>query len=225
MPFVDYMFFTLLYILVLLAYSVAINSHGTARTVLSFLIATVVLLGAVFTTVDYMSKEKVRKLEGMREKEEREKIEALKRVERESELRVKDKQLSAENQFTDFASDCVDKALALTEEILYSNPGSEDVSDDQFEAIMAKSKRIKYEAKKLQDSWNGTRVDVPGFEKARSSINDGMRYLIQAADSFVNWFHSEDESEEAQRMNQYKASARAAKENLEKADRLLQTKK
>jgi hypothetical protein len=216
---VEILLLALLGAITLLAYMVAINSHGTARLAFSYLIATVILAGSVWATVQYVNTDINAK-----------KIEEFKRLESEKQ-KAEDQMKSQEQQYTAAMRlskehmavaarlhDVLTNATGLATMMI--NTDLHDMSTD-LDALVARSVDTKRRCDQALDDFNKTKIADTFFSDGISLIKEGLATLAEASQYYYLYFKAEDSAQEELRERIMRQKARIASDTLQKASSLI----
>jgi hypothetical protein len=203
----------------LLAYMIAINSHGSARLAFSYLIATVILAGCVWATVQYVNSDQNAK-----------KMEEFKRLESEKQ-KAEDQMKSQEQVYTAAMRqnkvrmavatrlhDVLSNATGLA--TLMINTDLRDMSSD-LDAMLARSVDTKRRCDQALADFDKTKVTDTLFTESASLIKEGLKQLADASQYYYLYFKAEDSAQEELRERIMRQKARIASETLQKATSLI----
>ncbi|MBL8028065.1 MAG: hypothetical protein JNL74_16710 [Fibrobacteres bacterium] len=192
------------------AFATAINSRGVVRMALSYVLATLILIFAVFTAVRYSQDSAIAQMEIERVKME----EQIKKAEEETRAEIAKK-----------IADSIAAAAAVAEPVkeagAYSPLAQEGISisnallavnvadeSKDYDALVAEAKALQGRAAGLKRKFDGMPKDE---DPARVQIDKGIRFLNVSANTLTLYYRAENESEETERLNVYKQNANAAK--------------
>jgi cell division protein FtsB len=195
------------------AYSTAINSRGVVRVTLSYVLATLILIFAIFTAVRYsqdtafahMEKERVKMEEQIRKAEEETRAEISKRI-TDSLTALNNAAATTEpvKEASAYAP-LAQEGIALCNALLSVNVADESKDYDQ---LVAQAKALQNRAAALKRKIDSMEKDS---EPARVQIEKGARFVTVSANTLSLYYRAENESEESERLNVYKQNANAAK--------------
>jgi hypothetical protein len=216
---VEILLLVILAAVTLLAYMVAINSHGSARLAFSYLLATVILAGTVWATVQYVNTDINAK-----------KMEEFKRLESEKQ-KAEDQMKSQEQQYSAAMRlskehlaiaarlhDVLTNATGLATMIV--NADLHDMSSD-LDAMVGRSVDAKRRCDQALEEFDKTKITDTLFSEAISLIKEGLRTLAEASQYYYLYFKVEDSAQEELRERIMRQKARIASETLQKASSLI----
>lgn len=201
--------------LTLLAYIVAINSHGPTHLAFSYLLATIILAGSVWATVQYVNT-------GLNQK----KMEEFKQLEMEKQ-KAEDQMRSGEK-----VQETLKERLATAAKLngivttgtaiatLMMNTDLRDMAAD-LDGLVGKSMDTKRRAEDLAGEFDKMKFSDDGFKESTNLIRDGLKVLAEAAQYFVLYYKAEDSAQEELRERIMRQKARQAHESLQKASSLI----
>jgi len=203
----------------LLAYMVAINSHGPTRLAFSYLIATVILAGSVWAIVQYVNSDINAK-----------KMEEFKRLELEKQ-KAEDQVKSQQQQYSQAMRqskehvamaarfhDILVTATGLATMII--NTDLHDMSVD-LDALIARSVDAKRRSEQIQADFDKIKTPDTLFAESISLMKDGLKTLSESAQYYYLYFKAEDSAQEELRERIMRQKARIASETLQKASTLV----
>ncbi len=205
----------------LLAYMVAINSHGPTRLSISYLIATVILAGTVWMTVQYVNN-------GQNAKNREE----LARLEMEKEKAV-DQMQSREQQYQTaikVSKERLDLAARLTTIItngtaLATQLTTYDMHDQALEldGLVGRASDAKRKCDEIEADFGKIAITDNAFADCAAHIKDGLASLAEAAQYAVLFYKAEDTAQEELRERIMRQKAGSARDSFQKASALLAT--
>jgi hypothetical protein len=203
----------LLFSLTLTAFISAINARGTAKIVLSYILASLVLLASVFSLLRFMSDKQL----AVKEAEKLKYEEQLRFAEEDAKL-AEDQNASvdAEKKFKAELASVISKGSSIARAIA----GIEvDDEDSDYDRLMGRSSSLKRQAFELKKEFEEIEPPegISAFEDAKKEIEGAMRNLTVGANYFNLYFKAEDEDEEDERYDIYRANAAAARTKFSKA--------
>ena len=198
----------------LLSYMVAINSHGPTRLSISYLIATVILAGTVWVTVQYVNND-----QNARNREELTRLE-LEKNKAEEQVRSKDQQYQTamkENKDRLGISGRLN-AIVTSGNALASQMMNTDVRDQSLEldALVGRAADTRRRCEDLATEFGKIAITDNAFSQSASQIKDALTLLTEASQYFVLYYKAEDSAQEELRERIMRQKARTAHENLEK---------
>jgi hypothetical protein len=199
----------------LLSYMVAINSHGPTRLSISYLIATVILAGTVWVTVQYVNND-----QNTRNREE------LKRLELEKN-KAEEQMRSQQQQYQSAMKENKERlglagrlnAIVTSGTTLASQMMNTDVRDQSLEldALVGRAADTRRRCEDLNAEFGKIAINDNAFAPSASQIKDALKLLTEAAQYFVMYYKAEDSAQEELRERLMRQKARTAHETLEKA--------
>ncbi|HUI92974.1 MAG TPA: hypothetical protein VLX68_12065 [Chitinivibrionales bacterium] len=199
----------------LLSYMVAINSHGPTRLSISYLIATVILAGTVWVTVQYVNND-----QNARNREELKRLE-LEKNKAEEQARSKDQQLqNAMKENKDRAGMAAKlNAIISSGNTLASQMINTDLRDQSLEldALVGRAADTRRRSEDLATEFGKIAITDNAFSMSATQIKDALTLLTEASQYFVLYYKAEDSAQEELRERIMRSKARTARENLEKA--------
>jgi hypothetical protein len=203
----------------LLSYMVAINSHGSTRLAFSYLIATFILAGTVWATVQYVNTDLNAK-----------KMEEFKRLEFEKQ-KAEDQMKSQEQQYSAAIrqnkvhlatatrlNGVLTTATGLATMIVNANPRDMNA---EIDVLMARSADTKRRCDQLVADFDKSKVTDSLFLESASLIKEGLKTLAEASQYYYLYFKAEDDAQEELRERIMRQKARMASEALQKASSLI----
>jgi hypothetical protein len=216
---VEILLLVILAAMTLLAYMVAINSHGTTRLAFSYLIATVILAGTVWATVQYVNTD----INGKR-------MEEFKRLESEKQ-KAEDQMKTQEQQYSTAMRlskehmavaarlhDVLTNATGLATMMI--NADLHDMSSD-LDVMLSRSVDTKRRCDQALEDFNKTKIADTLFSEGISLIKEGLKTLAEASQYYYLYFKAEDSAQEELRERIMHQKARIASETLQKAGSLI----
>jgi hypothetical protein len=203
----------------LLSYMIAINSHGSTRLAFSYLIATVILAGTVWATVQYVNTDLNAK-----------KMEEFKRLESEKQ-KAEDQMKSQEQQYSAAIrqnkvhlatatrlNGILTTATGIATMLVNANPRDMDADLD---VLLARSVDTKRRCDQVVAEFEKSKVTDSLFLESASLIKEGLKTLTEAAQYYYLYFKAEDDAQEELRERIMRQKARMASETLQKASSLI----
>jgi len=205
----------------LLAYLVAINSHGATRLSISYLIATVILAGTVWVTVQYVNND-----QNIKNREE------VKRLEQEKQ-KAEEQMQSREQQYQSAMKENKDKlvlaaklnAIVTGASALSVQLSSMDMHDQSLEldALTGRAADAKRKAEDLSAEFGKIAISDNAFSECVSQIKDGLALLVESAQYAVLFYKAEDTAQEELRERIMRQKAKTAHDNFQKAGSIIAT--
>lgn len=205
--------------LTLLAYMVALNSHGTTRLAISYLMATVILVGSVWATVQYVNSG-----------DNRRKMEELKRLESEkqkAEEQVHSQEAAMQTALRDNKerlitatriNSVITRGIALSSSMMNANLRDSNL---ELDVLIGRANDIKRKSEDLSAEFEKTKVTDSLFTESMSLIKEAFKQLTEAAQYFVLYYHAEDGAQEELRERIMRQKASGAHDILQKANTLI----
>jgi len=200
----------------LLSYMVAINSHGPIRLAFSYLIATVILAGSVWATVQYVNTGvAIKKSEEMQQ--EKQKSEAqfnskeaiYQNVIRESKERI---------AIVAHLNSVVTTGMAMATTIM--NTDLRDMSID-LDGLVAKSVESKRNCEQFAADFEKAKIIDSSFIESINVIKDGLKTLVEAGQYHALYYKAEDSAQEELRERIMRQKAKTALATLQRASSLI----
>jgi hypothetical protein len=205
-----------------LAYIIAINARGVVRTVLSYLLATALLIATVVNTLQYQNEKIVARKEAERAKYE----EQLRKAEEEARLASEQKAASDVGQDKQYRAGLVkiiNDGSNLARAILAIDLDDENADYDK---LVSRSLSFKSQAQETKKQLEGLQRmgNDPAVAAARDLIDKAVRSLNVSANYFNIYFKAENESEEDERYDIFRQNASSARGDFSKASDKLEGK-
>ncbi|MBD3422328.1 MAG: hypothetical protein GF398_19620 [Chitinivibrionales bacterium] len=204
--------------LTLLAYMVAINSHGPTRLSISYFFATILLAGTVYLIVQHvnsgLNREKAVELQRL----EMEKRKAEERIKEQEKTMLQSKRRTA---FATKLSGLISKGTGLATSIM--NVDLRDMSYE-IDVLMARANKARKEAAELKKELDELSVPTTAdFSESMTLMKDAVKNLDEASRYYYLFYRSDDTAQEQLRERIMRRKARSAYENFQKAGSLLAT--
>jgi hypothetical protein len=203
----------------LLSYMVAINSHGPTRLSISYLIATVILAGTVWVTVQYVNND-----QNIKNREE------VKRLEMEKQ-KVEDQMHSREQQYESAIKENKQRldfsgrfnAIVTAGTTISTQLTTMDMRDQNLEldGLLGRAADVKRRCEELGNDFGKIAITDNAFAESGSIIKDALKTLLEASQYAVMYYKAEDSAQEELRERIMRQKARAAHESLQKASGLI----
>ncbi|MBD3345989.1 MAG: hypothetical protein GF401_13080 [Chitinivibrionales bacterium] len=199
----------------LLAYMVAINSHGPTRLSISYLLATILLAGTVWAIVQHVNS-------GL----DKEKMAELRRLELEkqaAEERIKNKEeeLMENKHRTNFAArlnDIINRGTGLATTMM--NVDLRNMSYD-LETLLGRAAATKKKSSELKKEFESLEPEDEFFTQSMELIDEALTDLTEAGRFYYLYYRSEDTTQEELRERLLRQKARKAYESFKKAGSLV----
>jgi hypothetical protein len=208
---------TVLAALTILAYMVAINSHGPTRLSISYLLATMILAGTVWATVQHVNSGlDKRKTEQLRRLEEEKMLAEARVRSQEQTLMESKKRLAFAGKLNAVITEC--SGLATT--MMNTDLRDYSVEVNVLISRAAKTKRATEEAaEEFERILAEQREDY--YRKSTELVEEGLENLTEAAKYYYLYFRSEDPAQEQLRERLMRQKARSAYELFKNASDLI----
>jgi hypothetical protein len=205
----------------LLAYMVAINSHGPTRLSISYLIATVILAGTVWMTVQYVNNG-----QNARNREE------LTRLEQEKQ-KAEDQMQSREQQYQSAMKENKERlglagklnAVITSGTALATQLTNMDMHDQslELEGLVGRAAEVKRKCDDLATEFGKIAISDNVFAECANQIKEGLASLAESAQYAALFYKAEDTAQEELRERIMRQKARNAHDSLQKASTLIAT--
>lgn len=221
---------TVLYAVSFAAFVGAINAHGPARVALSYFLAILCLCAAVFHTSQYLALGP-----NARFAPEPAVAPPLAPVVPEQGLvlapppQPDTQDLAASKNAVALAESKTElKAVQESAERVLRNLASlnlgsvADVSDEEYEALQNRAVGYLSEARKVKEKFTAASAKAPpGLGDPQETLGKGLENLLAAAFNAERFFKSENDTEEKERLANYRRGTQAATAALNKAEGML----
>lgn len=196
-----------LYAVAVSALITAINSHGPVRMVMSYLLAVILLITAVFCTFKLQSNREIARKEQERQRYE----DQLRKAEEEARLAAMQKPdtVKAPSPVAGDLNKIQEEGAAIARAIL-----AVDVDDEgiDYDKLVGRASGYKGQAANLKKQLDALpKSDDPDIASARDLVEKGVRAVSVAANYFALYFKAENENEEDERWEVYQNNAKSAK--------------
>lgn len=195
----------------LLAYMVAINSHGPTRLSISYLLATALLATSVWAVVqhvnmgeDRIAQDKLRREAQMRQELEKQKAEAVEALQ-ESRDRA---------AFAAKLNTVINTATGLATTMM--NVDLRDMSLE-LDALIGKATTTRAQVREAREKFEALKTNDRFFEESLRLMSEAMENLNDASQYFYLYYRSEDSAQEELRERIMRQKARDAYEKCQKA--------
>ncbi len=203
----------------LLAYMVAINSHGPTRLSISYLIATVILAGTVWVTVQYVNND-----QNIRNREEVKRLEQEKQK-AEEQLQSHDQQYQSAMKENKERLGLAGRLTAIVSgaSALAGQLSNMDMRDQSLEldGLVGRAAEAKRKCEDLTVEFGKIAIADNAFSECANQIKEGLKTLAEAAQYAVLYYKAEDTAQEELRERIMRQKARSAHDNFEKAGSLI----
>lgn len=195
----------------LLAYLVAVNSHGPTRLSISYLIATILLAGTVWAIVQHVNSGLDREQMQELRKLEREKQKAEERIRSQEEILRESKERAA---FGGKLNALINKGTGYATTMM--NVDLRDLSLD-IDRLMGRAGKMKSDVEDLKAEFVKLSTEDEFFNESLELTGEALKLLHEAATYFRLYYRSEDSAQESLRERVMRRKAREAYEKLQKA--------
>jgi hypothetical protein len=199
----------------LLAYMIAINSHGPTRLSFSYLIATLMLAGTVWAIVQYVNSgydkqkmEEISKLEQAKQK-----AEELAHTQEQALLENKDRM-----GYSAQVNNVINEGTGLSTTMM--NVDLRDFSVE-LDVLTNRAAETRHKCEDLDKEYEKTAAEKEYFPQTKASVHDALGSLDEAAKYYGLYYKSEDGAQEEMRERMLRQKARQAYELFKKAGSLL----
>ncbi len=201
--------------LTLVAYIIALNSHGPTRLAISYLLATIILIASVWSTVQYVN--------SGNHKEFKELMEAKKKAEElmKSQQDATKRAIQESNERLSIASKLngvINKGINFATTIMNSNMRD---NDKDLDDLIAKAKEIKRKVEELVAEFDKLRITDTLFAQSTSLVKESLKQLTEAAQYNVLYYYAEDDAQEELRERILRQRATSSHDLLQKASTLI----
>lgn len=203
----------------LLAYMVALNSHGPTRLAISYLMATVLLVGSVWATVQYVnSGDNRRKMEEFKrlefEKQKAEDQVHSQEAAMQTALRENKERLITATRINSI----VTRGIALSSTMINSNVRDPNL---ELDVLVGRANEVKRKSEDLAAEFEKMKVTDSLFTESTSLVKEAFKQLTEAAQYFVLYYRAEDGAQEELRERIMRQKASGAHDILQKASTLI----
>jgi hypothetical protein len=201
--------------LTIIAYTIALNSHGTTRLSISYLLATLILIATVWATIQYVNSgdnrrkmEEFQKLMIEKQVAEAQKDSAMQWVKRDKVHQAVATRLNG----------IITQGTAIATSIL-----NLDVANPKYEldVLLGKASDIKKKTEELSAEFDKINIPDTLFTQSKSLTKEAIKQLMESAQYYVLYYRAEDSAQEELRERVMKQKATEAQELLQKASTLL----
>jgi hypothetical protein len=220
---------TLLYVVAAAAFVGAINAHGPARVVLSYFLAILCLCAAVFHTSQYLAigpsgSSRLEPAPAFAEPAPADQGVVL------APPAMSDTQALADSRHAAALAEARNelKQVQETAERILRNlsslnlAGVADVSDEEYEALQNRAVGYLTEARRAKDRLEAVTAKAPpGLGETQETLVRGMDNLVAAAYNAERFFKSENDTEEKERLANFRRGSQAASAAFNKAEGML----
>ncbi|MBN1983486.1 MAG: hypothetical protein JW795_18255 [Chitinivibrionales bacterium] len=198
-----------------LGYLIAINSYGSTRLLISYMVATLLLAGTVWAIVKHVNTGLDRVQQAEYSRLEREKQEAEERVRTQEEKLMKNKQL-------------MDAAARLNEVVTQGTGFASAMMNVELknfslelEVLIGRANEMNTSVLQLSKRYDSLSRESALFNQSGPVIVDALANLAEAAKYYRLYFKSEDAAQESNREQVLRQKARTAYDLFKKAGTLI----
>ncbi len=205
--------------LTLVAYIVALNSHGPTRLAISYLLATSILIATVWVTVQYVNSG-----DNRRKMEEYKKLESEKlKVEEQMQSQQAAMQLAIRENKERIAvagkfNGIIAKGAGLSATMM--NLNLRDLSQE-LDVLLGRASDAKKKAEELSVEFEKMKVTDTLFLQTQTLIKEAVKQLTEAAQYYYLYYRAEDSAQEELRERIMRQKATEAHDLLQKASSLI----
>jgi len=205
--------------LTLIAYIVALNSHGPTRLAISYLLATSILIATVWVTVQYVNSgdnrrkmEEFQKLESEKQKVE-EQMHSQQAVMQQAMRENKERLIVAGR-----LNGIITKGAALSATMI--NLDLRNLSQE-LDVLLGRASDTKKKVEELSTEFEKMKVTDTLFFQTQALIRESLKQLTEAAQYYYLYYRAEDSAQEELRERIMRQKATEAHDLLQKASSLI----
>jgi hypothetical protein len=205
--------------LTLIAYIVALNSHGPTRLAISYLLATSILIATVWVTVQYVNSgdnrrkmEEFQKLESEKQKVE-EQMHSQQAVMQQA-MRENKERLTVAGRLNGI----ITKGAALSATMI--NLDLRNLSQE-LDVLLGRASDTKKKVEELSAEFEKMKVTDTLFFQTQALIRESLKQLTEAAQYYYLYYRAEDSAQEELRERIMRQKATEAHDLLQKASSLI----
>lgn len=203
----------------LLAYIVALNSHGTVRLAVSYLMATLILVGCVWATVQYVnSGDNQRKMEEFKrlesEKQKAEDQAHSQEAAMQTALRENKERLISATRLNAI----ITRASAIASAMMNANLRD---ANQELDVLIGRAADIKRKSEDLAADFDKIKPTDSLFTESTGLTKDALKQLVEASQYYSLYYHAEDGAQEELRERIMRQKATEARDLLQKATALV----
>jgi hypothetical protein len=205
--------------LTLIAYGIALNSHGPKRLAASYLLATVILIATVWVTVQYVNSgdnrrkmEEFRKLESEKQKAEQQM--KSQEVAMQQALRENKERLGMAGKLN------VLIARGTTLSAAMMNLNLSDLNQE-LDVLLGRAADTKKKIEELDADFDKMKMNDTLFTQTGALIKEAIKQLTEAAQYYSLYYRAEDGAQEELRERIMRQKATEAHNLLQKASTLI----
>jgi len=222
---------TVLYAVAFAAFVGAINAHGPARTALSYFLAILCLCAAVFHTSQYLARGPASSLSpeaaivtppAPAAPADQGVVLAPPPAPDTAELAASRNAAAVAEARAELRSVQENAQRVLRNLSSLNLGGVADVSDEEYEALQNRAVAYLSEARKAKEKLAAAAAKAPPeLSETRETLMTVFENLVAAAYNAERFFKSENDTEESERLGNYKRGSQAASAGLSKAEGML----
>lgn len=215
------------------SFIIAINAKGTVRIVLSYILSTTVLIGALVVIIQYANEQNIR----VQREREAQLTAQLAENQRLQEQRLKEEEAarlaalanaaaSQDKQIMEGLLAICQKGTRQAQSLLGIN--IDDLDDEEYDGLTNRASGYVGSAVALQKELDGIKKTVgASFTVSISTAEKAVQQLIAGASNFKKFFRveSEDEQEQEQVKARYVSNLKAAIYSFQQTEELIPEKK
>jgi hypothetical protein len=199
----------------LLAYMIAINAHGTTRLSLSYFLATLMLAGNVWGVIHYVNVG-----------QNNHKMQEMKRLEAENRLaeeKILEQQKSLKNKEKEIGMIALFNPIISTGTELASSMINANFQDEALEvnALIGRAIECRKKVEKLKEDYQNIQFSDSFLPNARQEVDSALQLLVEAAQTYRNYYSSEDPHQELSRERLVRKKAKQAYQKFKTASDLV----
>jgi hypothetical protein len=203
----------------LLAYMIAVNSHGLTRLSISYCIATVILAGTVWVTVQYVNND-----QNVKNRNELNRLE-LEKQKAEDQMRSREQQYESEKKenktrlgLAGKLTTIVTSGIGLAVQMINTNVRDQNL---EIDALIGRAAATRRSCDELAADFGKVAITDNAFSESANLIQESLKLLSEAAQYYSLYFKAEDSAQEELRERIMRQKARSAQESLQKAGSLI----
>ena len=201
--------------LTLIAYTIALNSHGPTRLSISYLLATCILIATVWATIQYVNSsdnrkkmEEFQKLMIEKQMAEAQKDSAMQWVKRDKARQTVSTRLSG----------IITQGAAIAATII-----NLDMANPKYEldVLLGRANDTKKKTEDLAAEFDKMNISDTSLTQSKSQTKEAIKQLMESAQYYVLYYRAEDSAQEELRERVMKQKATESQELFQKATALI----
>jgi len=185
----------------ILAYMVAINSQGAAKLLISYLMATIILVGTVYCTIQLFNKWREEFQQTRYNQLQKEKLFAEQRINSQAEIIVNNrKKIEAATKINAF----INKSIEYSSSLMNLDPKDFTV---ELHELVARADKIKAEISVLKKELDNITVEIALFPETKPTLASALSNLEESARYYWLYFRAEDSAQEELRARMLRQKA------------------